>query len=135
MGLQHTTSAVFEVFVGVALHKCILAFSLGVRFVSSGSGLAGLLRAVLIFAAMSPAGITIGIVVMETSGEHESGKRHLATAILQGITTGTFLFVTFLEILAHEIKEARAASHEQMLKLLLCLFGYGAMAAVQFADS
>lgn len=128
LGLQNTTSDVLTVFAAVVLHKSVLAFSLGVRLMKAKSSLARIVKAIFVLAIMSPIGASIGIVVSSSTADTTS--RETATAVLQGIATGTFLFVTFFEILTVEIKD-QAASDIQMAKVGLAVLGFVAVAAMR----
>lgn len=79
---------------------------------------------IFVFAMMSPLGIAIGISVVEaalTSGA-------LIQAILEGLAAGTFIYITFMEILPHELNSAG----KQILKVLFILLGFTTMAALTF---
>ena len=127
LGLQSNASDVFGVFVAILLHKCVLAFSLGVRLVKVKSSLKIIFRGVFLLAIMSPVGVTVGIFV--SSSNADALGRETVTAVLQGIATGTFLFVTFIEILANELKN-RSEIDVQMLKVVLTVVGYAVVAGV-----
>lgn len=98
IGFQKTASQTLRIFGALSIHKCLVAFSLGLplanpsaqRHLSSSSRL--LLR--LIFSVASPIGIGFGIIIdlME-----QSAATAIVTAGLQAIACGTFLFVVFVE--------------------------------------
>lgn len=73
---------------------------------------------------MSPLGIAVGIGVMEA--KLESGA--LIQAILEGLAAGTFIYITFLEILPHELN----SPERQLLKVLFILLGFSVMAGLTF---
>jgi len=79
---------------------------------------------ILVFAVMSPLGIAIGISVMEA----ELAAGALIQAILEGLAAGTFVYITFMEILPHELNSAG----QQLLKVLFILLGFTIMAALTF---
>ena len=53
--------------------------------------------------------------------------------ILQGLASGTFLYIVFLEILPHEFSVKRRYPN-RMLKVLVLILGYSAVALIQFLD-
>nr|KAF6502689.1 hypothetical protein HJG59_016811 [Molossus molossus] len=71
----------------------------GLRLVGSGTALRWSLFCIVTFALMSPLGLIIGLAV---AGE-DPKEGNLAQAVLEGVAVGTFLYVTFLEILPKEL--------------------------------
>lgn len=74
--------------------------------------------------AMIPVGIGLGLGIESARSVASS----VASALLQGLAGGTFLFVTFLEILAKELEERS----EQLLKVLFLVLGYAVLAGMVF---
>lgn len=73
---------------------------------------------------MSPMGIAIGIGV--TEAQLQMGL--LVQAVLEGLAAGTFIYITFLEILPHELN----SPERQLLKVLFILVGFSLMAFLSF---
>ena len=124
LGLQSDSDTTIQIFVAILLHKCVLAFALGIRMVKLKASAKQIGLAALVFAAMSPIGAGIGIAV-EANATNEV-DRQLVTACLQGIATGTFLFITFLEIISPEIqgKRVRGEYDIQLMRLVLIIVGF-----------
>lgn len=135
LGLQSTASSTIQVFVAILFHKCVLAFAMGVRMVQVNSPRKRIVLAAFIFAIMSPLGALIGIAVDATADNEVD--RQLSTACLQGIATGTFLFITFLEVIAQEIQGSRTEGDAdiQMMKIALTVLGFVAVALVGLSDA
>ncbi|XP_064619241.1 zinc transporter ZIP1-like [Lineus longissimus] len=125
VGLQPTSEEVLQIFSALVLHKCILAFSLGLNLMQSKFGRGATIRANLLFSITSPVGIGIGIAIVDLS---ESMYSSLANGLLQGIACGTFLYVTFFEVLPHEFNN----SDNRLLKLFFLILGYSTIVAIQF---
>ncbi|XP_036399669.1 zinc transporter ZIP1 [Megalops cyprinoides] len=124
IGLQTTQSKVLEICIAILVHKSIIVFSLSVKLVQSAVKPAWVVAYVVVFALMSPLGIAVGIGVMEaklTSGA-------LIQAVLEGLAAGTFIYITFLEILPHELN----SPERQLLKVLFILLGFTVMAGLTF---
>lgn len=100
MGLQTTVVATVQLCVAVLAHKGLVVFGVGLRLVQAGTGTRRAALSILSFALMSPLGVAIGLAV--AAGDSEGG-RGLAQAVLEGVAAGTFLYVTFLEILPREL--------------------------------
>ncbi|KAF6352446.1 solute carrier family 39 member 2 [Rhinolophus ferrumequinum] len=100
VGLQTTVVATVQLCVAVLAHKGLVVFGVGLRLVQAGTGTRWATFSILSFALMSPLGVAIGLAV--AAGDSEGG-RGLAQAVLEGVAAGTFLYVTFLEILPREL--------------------------------
>lgn len=100
VGLQTTVVATVQLCVAVLAHKGLVVFGVGLRLVQAGTGTRRAALSILSFALTSPLGVAIGLAV--AAGDSEGG-RGLAQAVLEGVAAGTFLYVTFLEILPREL--------------------------------
>ncbi|XP_052092471.1 zinc transporter ZIP1-like [Mytilus californianus] len=99
VGLQTETSSILKIFTGLVIHKGVISFSLGLALSQSSLSYCASLRSLLIFSAASPIGVAIGLIV---DGLGVGSSPSLAIGILEGLACGTFLYVTFFEILQHE---------------------------------
>ncbi|MEQ2271160.1 hypothetical protein XENORESO_000282 [Xenotaenia resolanae] len=124
IGLQSTDSKVLEICIAILVHKSIIVFSLSVKLVQSAVRPFWIAAYISVFALMSPLGIAIGISVMEA----ELAAGALIQAILEGLAAGTFIYITFMEILPHELNSAG----NQVLKVFFILLGFTIMAALTF---
>lgn len=83
----------------VSAHKLVLAFCVGVELLVTRTKKCLAITYILTFAAVSPIGIGIGILV---SGGGDGGFSNVTAAILQGLASGTLLYVVFFEILSKD---------------------------------
>ncbi|KAF5281139.1 hypothetical protein FQA39_LY17871 [Lamprigera yunnana] len=95
VGLESSSSSVWYMFAAVAVHKFVIAFCIGVELVTTKTKLVLNVIYVFIFSVVSPLGIGIGIAV--TAEKQDSTA--LISVILQGLASGTLLYVVFFEIL------------------------------------
>ena len=114
-GLESEPDKITTLFVALISHKIIMAFTLGISFTSINGGLSPssaapppadrslIVGSILIFAATSPVGAGIGISLTSVSNG-ESAAMQLVVGILQSLSCGAFLYVTFFEILPREIQ-------------------------------
>jgi zinc transporter 1/2/3 len=123
IGLQTSTSYVWYMLGAASSHKLVLAFCVGVELVSSRTKFTLSLMYISTFALVSPLGIGIGIGVSE--GDGHGG---VANAILQGLATGTLLYVVFFEVLQRE-----NSKESGLLRLLAILVGFGVMLGLRIA--
>lgn len=100
VGLESSTDSVWYMFGAVSAHKLVIAFCIGVELVTSGMTNKLVIIYVFTFAVVSPIGIGVGIIVSTTN--HTSTD--LVSVILQGLASGTLLYVVFFEILQNEKK-------------------------------
>ncbi|XP_030579937.1 zinc transporter ZIP1 [Archocentrus centrarchus] len=124
IGLQSTDSKVLEICIAILVHKSIIVFSLSVKLVQSAVRPLWVAAYIAVFAMMSPLGIAIGIGVMEA----QLAAGPLIQAVLEGLAAGTFVYITFLEILPHELN----SPGNQLLKVIFILVGFTIMAALTF---
>lgn len=122
-----------QVFVAIIIHKTILAFSLGINFVTIQVPLKTSLLLTIIFCLASPIGGGIGTSLV--AGDSESVQVTLLNAILQGLATGTFLYIAFTEVISYELTnlEPEYVSH-RLLLVLSILIGFSAFAGLSFID-
>uniref|UniRef100_A0A8C5EY18 Solute carrier family 39 member 2 n=2 Tax=Gopherus evgoodei TaxID=1825980 RepID=A0A8C5EY18_9SAUR len=122
VGVQQGEAGALQLCLAVLAHKGVIAFSLGLQLVQTGTRPRWRLLYLGIFALMSPCGMAIGIG-LSLSGGAAGG---LAMALVEGVAAGTFLYITFLEILPHEL-----SSHEPPLaKFSFIALGFTVMATI-----
>jgi len=101
IGLQQTVTNVVSLFGAVMCHEMVIGFSLGLQFVRSGFALRRLVITTFVCSSIMPLGVLIGLVMTEV--ESTSGNIDIANGLLQAIAMGTFIYVTFFEILQEEV--------------------------------
>lgn len=101
VGLEESSSNVWYMFGAVSAHKFVIAFCIGVELVTSGLKTVLVIVYVFTFAVVSPLGIGTGIILSNAEGDSDTG---MASVILQGLASGTLLYVVFFEILQADNK-------------------------------
>lgn len=129
VGLQTTTSYVWYMLGAVSAHKLVIAFCVGIELVSSRTKFILTLAYISTFALVSPIGIGIGIGL---SGSTEDGHHSILNAILQGMASGTLLYVVFFEILQRE-RDNKVSGLKQLLAIVVgfCIM-FGLLIAGKF---
>ena len=117
IGLQSTRQQVWTLFMAVSIHKVIIAFTMGIQFMTVYENKCRAIVFMVIFSLMSPLGLGIGITV--TSAVGSDFAVDVSSGILQGIATGTFVYVTFFEVLQKEVGQDHS-----LLKVLVVILGY-----------
>lgn len=101
LGLQTTVQRVFTLLVALMCHEIIISFSLGLQFVKCKYSLRRMLVTSACCSIIMPIGVAIGMIMSEVGAT--STALDMANGILQAFACGTFIFVTFFEILQEEI--------------------------------
>jgi len=101
MGLTDNPKSVWLLFIAISAHKYVISFCISMQFVTSG--LPPLLSIIYFstFALISPVGAGIGILISETV-KSEAETQTVAVTVLQGLATGTLLYVVFFEVIEKE---------------------------------
>jgi len=120
MGLTKSTSSVWFLFFAISCHKYVIAFCCGMQFISSGVKTWLIAVYVSTFALISPIGVGIGIALSETVPDEASLQNSLVT-ILQGLATGTLLYVVFFEVIEKERQKGTSGLVQVSFLLLGCL--------------
>ena len=103
----------------------VMAFSLGLTLAQAKLTKKQFVMSVLVFSLASPLGMAIGIFLSDL--DRTLGV-DFANAILQTIAGGTFLYITFFEVLPHEFNQPK----NRMLKVLFVLLGFSVIAGLIF---
>nr|CAD7590355.1 unnamed protein product [Timema genevievae] len=117
IGLQPDINSALQISLAVFLHKAVIAFSLGLNLVQSDFRLISVIRSNFIFSSMSPIGVGIGMCLLQWGHDLESSA---ANAVLQGLACGTYIYVTFFEVLPHELNQPK----DRLLKLVAVIVGF-----------
>ncbi|XP_034553240.1 zinc transporter ZIP1-like [Notolabrus celidotus] len=125
VGLVEEGKEVLEICLALMIHKSIISFSLSFKLSQSRLRRSVVVGCLLLFAVMSPLGIAVGIGLTETQ---TSPQHQLARCTLEGLAGGTFLYITFMEILPHELSSPR----NRILKVAMLLVGFAVVTAVLF---
>jgi len=133
IGLQPTFDATMQLFLALALHKCIIAFSLGLNMVQSKLTTRAIIISSVTFSVASPLGAAIGLAIVDTWSNGTASNATIGA--LQGIACGTFLYIIFFEILPHEFMKKRARTYpDRVLKVLFLIVGFTVIVGVLFLD-
>lgn len=125
VGLLEDGKDVLEICIALMIHKSIISFSLAFKLVQGRMRRPVVVGCLLLFAIMSPVGISLGIGLTETKA---SPQHQLARSTLEGLAAGTFIYITFMEILPHELSSGR----NRIPKVAVLLLGFAVVTAVLF---
>lgn len=125
VGLLEEGRQVLEICMALMIHKSIISFSLAFKLWQGRLRRSAVVGCLLLFAAMSPLGIGVGMGLSESKA---SPQHQLARSTLEGLATGTFIYITFMEILPHELRSATG----RIPKVAMLLVGFAVVTAVLF---
>lgn len=124
LGLQEDGAKLGSLFLGVAIHETLAAVALGVSVAKASLGMKDAAKLGVTVSLMIPLGMVVGMGI--ESAQTLAGA--VVSVVLQGLAAGTFLFVTFFEILSPELDDKR----DRLLKVLFLVIGYAVLAALVF---
>lgn len=125
VGLLEDAADILEICLALAIHKSVVSFSLSFKLLRGRLRRPVLAACLLLFAATTPLGIGLGVGLTETK---TSAGHRLACCSLQGLAVGTFVYITFMEILPHELGSAP----NRIPKVAALLVGFAVVTAVLF---
>ncbi|KAL3997911.1 ZIP Zinc transporter family protein [Acanthocheilonema viteae] len=129
-GVQTDNSQIVTLFISLMVHKIIVAFSVGLQLGRTHAHALGwVCLSMGLFSIMSPFGGFIGTFVQ--SSQMDTQVKALTILIFQGVAVGTFIYVTFFEVLLHE----RDNEHPNLLKLIFMLIGFALIGGLRFFDT
>ena len=105
------------------MHKAVMAFSLGLNIAQADVSNKNFMMSNIMFSIASPIGVGVGIAVADLP---PSLPQDLCNGILQGIAGGTFLYITFFEVLPHELN----LPHNRLWKVLFVILGFSCICAI-----
>ncbi|XP_056006340.1 zinc transporter ZIP1-like [Ostrea edulis] len=127
VGLQTEEEDAWLLLGVISLHKVAVSFSVGFKLEENLRKFKFVLLSLFVLSIVSPIGVVIGYIVTE-AGEDAHGQ-DIASGILQSLSVGCFLYVTFFEILCHEIHTTKERSH---WKVLFTIIGFAIVVGIQF---
>lgn len=124
LGLQRDGAKLGGLFLGVAVHETLAAVALGVSVAKASLGMRDAAKLGVTVSLMIPLGMLVGMGI--ESAQTLAGA--VVSVVLQGCAAGTFLFVTFFEILSRELDDKQ----DRLLKVLFLILGYAVLAVLVF---
>lgn len=119
LGLQGSDRDTWLLFMGVSIHKMVLALVVGFDLSAGGVKAKVIVSYMAVFAIMSPIGALIGIL---TSKNFDG----VPVAAMNGLAAGTLLYVTFFEVLQRQ----QNTNLPRIVRLLAVLIGFIFMLAL-----
>lgn len=130
VGLEENPKQVWSLTVAVTCHKLVIAFYVGLQMLSDRTKPLLAHCSILLFAVTSPMGIGVGTLV---SNLEETNSVVLFSVILQGLATGTLMYVVFFEVLKPSV--GSLPIKQRILRLIFIAIGFVSMLSIQLLIS
>lgn len=122
LGLQDKVPAIWTLLIVISVHKSIVAASVGLKLNDVMKRMTQISLCLFIFSLVTPLGIVIGILINSLTA-----TENMVSGVMECVATGSFLYVTFFEILQREFVH----EHHNMIKVLLAFIGFGVSAGAK----
>lgn len=126
IGLQKNHSEIWYMCIATSIHSAIMMFYIGLELLLAKVQFKYILTIVLILAVGNPLGVVLGLLVTIRSTVNTMCKS-VAVVLLEGLSAGTILYITFFEVLKRE-KERRV---HRLLRSFCIMAGFTLMALLQ----
>jgi zinc transporter 1/2/3 len=117
IGSLNDNQTIIQLSLAVLIHKSIISFSVGVKLISAATNKGSAYLACIILASATPIGILIMLSMQEFFPSNSSTK--IINDILRAFACGTFFYITFFDVLPHELN---ASSKIRPLIKTFCVF-------------
>jgi zinc transporter 1/2/3 len=129
LGVQDDSTGILTLFISLIIHKGIEAFSVGLQITRQNSKKTCMVvSTILVYAIMTPVGAMLGLLLLQL--EIDPVVKEGAVVVLEGLAGGTFIYVTFFEVLAQE----RANDHSNLVQLMAIFTGFAVIFGLQLKE-
>lgn len=125
VGLQLDIDKACKIFTGMIIHESMMAFALGIGLSKIQMTCCQNFKYVLVFCFSIPCGMIFGIFIGQTPGV----AAIIANSVLQSIAAGTFIHVTFMELLPSVFSDGKNG----LFKVLFIFIGFILVTVISLA--
>ncbi|RDD46400.1 Zinc transporter ZIP3 [Trichoplax sp. H2] len=118
IGLFNDRANLTTLYVAIMIHKLLVSLGLGIKLVRESFQLREIVICSLIFSATSPIGAAIAI----SANTHQNIQGNIVSGICIAIATGTFLYITFVEMIPKDLNEIE--NGRRMLNVFCIIMGF-----------
>jgi zinc transporter 1/2/3 len=129
IGLQQSVANIWYLFVAVSIHSATILFYISLELILAKTQMTRIIIHVSVLSLTSPVGVLLGLLIIQHANMNTQAKS-TAVVLLEGLSAGTILYITFFEVLNRE-KERRAYTFRRAVCIL---GGFGLMAVLQCAE-
>uniref|UniRef100_A0A7E4VGM8 Zinc/iron permease n=1 Tax=Panagrellus redivivus TaxID=6233 RepID=A0A7E4VGM8_PANRE len=129
LGVQDDNTGIITLFISLIIHKGIESFSVGLQISRANSKRTLMVvSTILVYALMTPIGSLLGVGLFNLS--IDAVYKEGLVVVLEGLAGGTFIYVTFFEVLAQE----RANDHSNLVQLAAIVAGFAVISTIQITE-
>lgn len=99
LGLQNSSNEIFYMLLAISFHKWVEALSIGVNLFKSNIERAYLCKIIILFSAMTPLGMILGMLF--------SGLSEIIEAVFLSISAGSFIYISASEVVIEEFSVSK----------------------------
>ncbi|CAH0551354.1 unnamed protein product [Brassicogethes aeneus] len=129
IGLQNEIATIWYLFTAVTIHSATILFCMGLELLIAKTKTKTIILQMLLLAATSPFGVIIGLLITLKADMNTKAKS-AAVVILEGLSTGTILYITFFEVLNRE----KARRVYRLYRGICIMGGFTFMALLQYYE-
>ncbi|CAF0880558.1 unnamed protein product [Adineta steineri] len=137
LGSTNEYKSVIELFFAIIIHKSIIAFSVGLKLMNITNKRLVYLACFLLSIA-TPVGVLLLISMQELLPDNRAAK--LTHDILRAFACGTFFYITFFDVLPHELNisshhrhfSSNTVNRYRLLNVICIFIGFGFIAFLSF---
>ena len=132
LGSTNEKKSFAELFFAIIIHKSIIAFSVGLKLMSL-SNKRLLYCACALLSIATPTGILFVVTMQELLPHNRTAL--IIHEVLRAFACGTFFYITFFDILPHELNLSAPSSiphRHRLLKVLFIFLGFSFIALLSF---
>ncbi|CAF1310329.1 unnamed protein product [Adineta ricciae] len=134
LGSTKESKLFFELFFAIIIHKSIITFSVGLKLMNLSNKRLVYFASFLLSIA-TPVGILIVISVQELLPNNRGAK--VTHEVLRAFACGTFFYITFLDVLPHELNlnshpRHSTSNRHRFLKTFCIFIGFSFIALLSF---
>ncbi|CAH1999658.1 unnamed protein product [Acanthoscelides obtectus] len=129
IGLQKSTADIWFLFTAVSIHSATILFCISLELLLAKSRVSFIYTQMIFLALASPFGVLLGLVVTQKY-DTETKSKSMAVVLLEGLSAGTILYITFFEVLNRE-KERRVY---RVYRAFCIIGGFSLMAFLQYLE-
>ncbi|XP_044746532.1 zinc transporter ZIP3-like [Coccinella septempunctata] len=130
IGLQSSVGNIWYLFTAVSIHSATILFCIGVELVLAKTKKGVMVFHFFILAVASPFGVLLGLLITLKS-DMDTEIKSVAIVLLEGLSAGTILYITFFEVLNRE-KERRVY---RLRRAVFILSGFVLMALLKCGET
>lgn len=129
IGLQLSISNIWYLFTAISIHSATILFCIGLELLIARTKTSVILFNIVILSVTSPFGVLLGLIITLYADMNTTAKS-LAVVLLEGLSAGTILYITFFEVLNRE----KARRVIILTRACFILAGFTLMAILEYVE-